>query len=226
MTVKTDLTAMAGPLAISAFLQLRTCSFIIFFYSAVLLCSPPAAAQRIAALAPQVRKYASVSTSKVVLEHVEIIDGTGAPSVADQNITLEAGKIIAISSGADEAASDGTTILNLRGYSVMPGIVGMHDHLFYYGRPNLAPDSSFDGPALFLQMSFSAPRLYLANGVTTARTIGSANPYNDLRLKQAIEAGDIPGPHLDAPVRFWKELAAILTFRFRSLKVPMTRARP
>jgi imidazolonepropionase-like amidohydrolase len=220
MTVKTDLTAMAGPLAICAFLQLRTRSFIILFYSAVLLCSQPAAAQRIDALAPQVRKYASVSTSKVVLEHVEIIDGTGAPSVADQNITLEAGKIIAISSGADEPASDGTTILNLRGYSVMPGIVGMHDHLFYYGRPNLAPDSSFDGPALFLQMSFSAPRLYLANGVTTARTIGSANPYNDLRLKQAIEAGAIPGPHLDVTSPFLEGISGNPNLQIPQLKGP------
>ena len=79
----------------------------------------------------------------------------------------------------------------------MPGIVGMHDHLFYLARPNLAPDFSFDNPALFVQMSFSAPRLYLANGVTTARTAGSASPDTDLRLKQAIETGAVPGPHLD-----------------------------
>jgi imidazolonepropionase-like amidohydrolase len=87
--------------------------------------------------------------------------------------------------------------MNLRGYSVMPGIVGMHDHLFYLARPNFAADSTFDGPALFLQMSFSAPRLYLANGVTTARTAGSADPYTDLRLQQAIEAGAVAGTHLE-----------------------------
>src|SRR5437899_1174100 len=79
----------------------------------------------------------------------------------------------------------------------MPGIVGMHEHLFYIARPNLAADGGFDGPALFHQMSFSAPRLYLANGVTTARTAGSAAPYTDLRLKEAIEKGAVPGPHLD-----------------------------
>jgi hypothetical protein len=110
---------------------------------------------------------------------------------------IENGRITAISPGADQPPSDGTTILNLRGYSVMPGIVGMHDHLFYMVRPNLAADNTFDGPAIFLEMSFSAPRLYLANGVTTARTTGSANPYTDLRLKQAIETGLVPGPHLD-----------------------------
>ena len=154
-------------------------------------------AQRLEAMGPQVRKFVSVDTHKVILEHVQIIDGTGAAPVADRNIVIEAGKIAAIAAGADVPSSDGVSILNLRGYSVMPGIVGMHEHLFYMARPNLAADNSYDSPALFHQMSFSAPRLYLANGVTTARTAGSIAPYTDLRLKQAIENGVIPGPHLD-----------------------------
>ena len=157
----------------------------------------PAAAQRVDALGPQVRKYLVVSTPNAVLEHVQIIDGTGAAPRADQNIDIQGGKITGISAGADRPASDGTTILDLRGYSVMPGIVGMHNHLFYLARPNLAPDGSYDSPALFQQMSFSAPRLYLANGVTTMRTAGSVEPYTDLKLKRAIEAGTFPGPHLD-----------------------------
>jgi imidazolonepropionase-like amidohydrolase len=149
------------------------------------------------ALGPEVRKYLRVSTDKVILEHVEIIDGTGAAPIPDQNISIAAGKITAISPGADESAIDGITILNLRGYSVMPGIVGMHNHLFYLAWPNLRADGSFDRPALFSQMSFSAPRLYLANGVTTMRTAGSVEPYTDLKLKHAIETGILPGPHLD-----------------------------
>ena len=148
-------------------------------------------------LGPEVRKYLRVSTPRVILEHVQIIDGTGAAPVADQNITIEGGRITAISPGADQAPSDSTTILDLRGYSVMPGIVGMHDHLFYMARPNLGADYSSNGPALFLEMSFSAPRLYLANGVTTVRTVGSVEPYTDLRLRHAIETGILPGPHLD-----------------------------
>src|ERR1700683_1068318 len=154
-------------------------------------------AQEIDALAPQVRKYLRVSTPKVVLEHVQIIDGTGAAPSADRNIYIEGGKITGLSAGADQSPGDGTTILNLRGYSVMPGIVGMHNHLFYLARPNLEPDGSYERPALFLQMSFSAPRLYLANGVTTMRTTGSVEPYTDLKLRLAIERGTLTGPHLD-----------------------------
>src|SRR5205814_5738282 len=50
---------------------------------------------------------------------------------------------------------------------------------------------------LSLEMTFSAPRMYLANGVTTMRTTGSYDPYADLKLKRAIENGTRPGPHLD-----------------------------
>ncbi|HWX43358.1 MAG TPA: amidohydrolase family protein [Blastocatellia bacterium] len=169
----------------------------LIFTVAALSCSELAYAQQVDALGPQVRKYLRVSTPKVILEHVEIIDGTGAAPNPDQNIYIAGGKITAISAGADQSPSDGTTILNLRGYSVMPGIVGMHNHLFYLARPNLGADGSFDRPALFLQASFAAPRLYLANGVTTMRTTGSVAPYTDLKLKQAIEKGVLPGPHLD-----------------------------
>jgi imidazolonepropionase-like amidohydrolase len=172
-------------------------SWLPLFSLAVLSYSAPADAQRVDALGPEVRKYLRVSTPRVILEHVQIIDGTGAAPTPDQNIYIEGGKIKAISAGADQPASDGTTILDLRGYSVMPGIVGMHNHLFYLARPNPGADGSFERPALFLQMSYSAPRLYLANGVTTMRTTGSVDPNTDLKLKQAIEKGTLPGPHLD-----------------------------
>lgn len=169
----------------------------IIFAVAALFFSALARAQRADTLGPEVRKYLRVSTPKVILEHVEVIDGTGAAPVADLNITIEGGKITAISPGTDQTASDGVTVLDLRGYSVMPGIVGMHNHLFYLARPNYAADGSSDRPGLFHQMSFSAPRLYLANGVTTMRTAGSVEPGTDLNLKRTIEAGVIPGPHLD-----------------------------
>ena len=73
--------------------------------------------------------------------------------VPDRNISIESGKITSISAGAEQPPGEGTTVLDLRGYSVMPGIVGMHNHLFYLARPNSAPDGSFNGPALFTQMT-------------------------------------------------------------------------
>ena len=123
-----------------------------------------------------------VSTPSVVLEHVNVIDGTGALAQADRNILIENGKIASISPGADVPARDGVTVLDLRGDSVMPGIVGMHDHLYYIRFPNAGAAGGFDRPSLMEEMAYSAPRLYLANGVTTIRTTGSINAYEDLRL--------------------------------------------
>jgi imidazolonepropionase-like amidohydrolase len=164
---------------------------------AALSCSGIANAQPMDALGPEVRTLLRVTTPKVVLEHVQIIDGTGAPPIPDRNIHVEGGKITAISAGADQSPGEGTTILDLRGHSVMPGIVGMHNHLYCFVSPNLRPDGNFDGPSIRLEMTFSAPRMYLANGVTTMRTTGSIDPYAELKLKRDIERGVVPGPHLD-----------------------------
>lgn len=154
-------------------------------------------AQRIQTLGPDVLKYVRPTASRLVLEHVDIIDGTGAPPLRDRNVTIERGVITAIAPGADEAPVEGTTLLELRGTTVLPGIVGMHDHLWYQARPNLGADNTFDGPALRIDMPYSAPRLYLAGGVTTIRTAGSAAPYLDLYLREEIESGRVPGPHMD-----------------------------
>src|ERR1700675_4704704 len=63
--------------------------------------SPLACGQTADALGPEVQKYVRVSSQKVVLEHVRVIDGTRAPPGADRNIVIEGGKIVAIAAGAD-----------------------------------------------------------------------------------------------------------------------------
>jgi len=73
----------------------------------------------------------------------------------------------------------------------------MHNHLFYLQRPNLDAAGHSEPPVIIPQMTFSAPRLYLANGVTTMRTTGSVETYTDLALKREIDAGHLVGPHLD-----------------------------
>jgi imidazolonepropionase-like amidohydrolase len=148
-------------------------------------------------LSKSVQQVLRVDALTVVLTHVRIIDGTGAAAVDDQNVIIEGGRISAIQKGADVEPTAGTTVVNLRGYTVMPGIVGMHNHLFYVGRPNLNSQWKWEQPLLLPQMTYSAPRLYLAGGVTTMRTTGSVEPDADLNLKRDIDAGKLPGPHLD-----------------------------
>ncbi|MGC1781320.1 MAG: amidohydrolase family protein [Acidobacteriaceae bacterium] len=135
--------------------------------------------------------YISVSAPVVALTHVEVIDGTGSAPAFDQTIVLNYGKIASVGSSATAQIPSGAKILDLAGHAVYPGLVGMHEHLFYTepGRHEYTP--------LFGEMVDSAPRLYLAAGVTSGRTTGSMEPYTDLNIKKAIDAGKMPGPDLD-----------------------------
>jgi len=148
---------------------------------------------------PEVKKFVSYDASQatVLLLHIRVIDGTGAPAREDQTVTLRAGKIAGVHATSQNEVADGKSALDLSGRTLLPGIVGMHDHLFYVARPEDNAEHQNAFPTLLPQMSYSAPRLYLANGVTTLRTTGSMDPYTDLNLREAIEALKIPGPHLD-----------------------------
>jgi len=137
--------------------------------------------------APSVKDFIRVQSPVIALEHVRVIDGTGAPAKADQTIVIAGGKITAMgNAGAVPLPADANR-MDFTGYSALPGLVGMHDHLFY---PS--------GGGLYHDMPFSFPRLYLALGVTTIRTTGSMEPYTDLEIKKAIEAGKMPGPKMNA----------------------------
>lgn len=140
--------------------------------------------------------FVQVNASVVALTHVRVIDGTGAPAHADRTILIEHGKIAAVGDGDMPIPTDAKRI-DLSGHTVFPGLVGMHNHLFYIARPNLDAQLHSDPPLIVPEMAFSAPRLYLANGVTTLRTTGSVEPYTDLNLKHAIDTGKLPGPHMD-----------------------------
>lgn len=129
-----------------------------------------------------------------VLQHVRIIDGTGSPAQEDQTIVVEGTKITRI--GKDTAAPANSEIFDLTGYTVLPGLVGMHDHIYYLQRPN-TDAAGAEGPTLLPQMTFSAPRMYLANGVTTIRTAGSVEPYADINLRKLIDSGRLIGPHVE-----------------------------
>jgi imidazolonepropionase-like amidohydrolase len=142
-------------------------------------------AQSAASLSDGARAFVMVSDPVVVLAHVTVLDGTGAGPKADQSVVIRDGKIVAVGPAASVRTPDGARVMDLKGQTVIPGIVGMHDHLFY----NAAGGRS-------VLVSFSGPRLYLASGVTTIRTTGAMAPYADINTKQQIDKGLTPGPHV------------------------------
>jgi imidazolonepropionase-like amidohydrolase len=156
-------------------------------FALVLIGCSLAAAQN---LSPEVRKLVKLDAPVVALTHVRVIDGTGAAAREDQTVILSKGKVEWVGDASAANVLKDAQVLDLHDYSVIPGLVGMHDHMFY---PM--------GNGIFGEMGFSFPRLYLASGVTTIRTTGSLEPYTDLELKKSIDAGQTPGPkmHVTGP---------------------------
>jgi imidazolonepropionase-like amidohydrolase len=134
----------------------------------------------------QFKDFIRVQSSVTALEHVRVIDGTGGQVNNDQTIVISGGKISAMGANGSVQVPADANRLDFSGYSALPGLVGMHDHLFYPA-----------GGGLYHDMPYSFPRLYLALGVTTIRTTGSVEPYFDLELKKGIDEGKLIGPNIN-----------------------------
>jgi len=134
-----------------------------------------------------VRQYIKVDAPVIALTHARVIDGTGAPAKEDQTLVLRDGNIVEIGDAAKVKAPDGATVIDLTGKSVIPGLVMVHEHLYY---PT--------GPNVYGQLGESFIRLYLAGGVTTMRTGGNTNGFMDFKLKELIDRGRKAGPAIDA----------------------------
>jgi hypothetical protein len=78
-----------------------------------------------------VRSYIRVNSTLVALTHVRVIDGTGAPPLENSTVVFSNGRIEAIGSALATPVPRSAQVLDLTGYSVIPGLVGMHDHMFY-----------------------------------------------------------------------------------------------
>jgi imidazolonepropionase-like amidohydrolase len=156
----------------------------IIRYAAALaaLAAAPALAQR-PAITPAVRPYVSVDAPVVALTHVRLVDGTGAPAREDQTVIVRDGRIEAVGPSATTPAPRGARVMELRGHTVIPGLVSLHEHTYFGGLRRTVPMNA-------------GAYLYLAFGVTTAMTAGSQLAEQEVELKRGIDAGEMPGPRL------------------------------
>ena len=146
----------------------------------------PAAAQPLEALSPAVRSFVAIESPHVHIRGVRLIDGTGAPARPDMSVVVRDGSIERVAPTATVGDVPGATVVEGAGHTLIPGLVMLHEHLFY---PS--------GELRYNTHEVSFPPLYLAGGVTTMRTGGSLDPYTDLRVRQDVEDGRMPGPHMD-----------------------------
>lgn len=116
----------------------------------------------------------------LALTHVKVLDGTGRPAQDQQTILIEKGHLKQIGPSKSVAIPAHYRQLDLTGHTVIPGIVGTHNHMRL---PNSA-------------MLFTSPKLHLAAGVTTIQTCGTGNAREELGIAADINMGNQPGPYI------------------------------
>jgi len=131
---------------------------------------------------PAEHESIAINAPVVAIQNVTVIDGTGSAPMSGQTVLVRDGMIAAV--GADVSVPDGAEVVDGSGKTIIPGMIGMHNHTFYTTSQRR------------IQLDATAPVLYLASGVTTIRTTGSYAPYSELELKRAIAMRERPGPRM------------------------------
>ncbi|MGQ0764268.1 MAG: amidohydrolase family protein [Gemmatimonadota bacterium] len=135
---------------------------------------------------PQARQYVSIDAPVVAITNVAVIDGTGAAPRGGMTVVIEGELIRAVGPSSQTPVPAGARVVDGSGHSLIPGLVGLHDHMYY---------SSAAGGSMKMMLQ-SYPRLFLGAGVTTVRTAGSTDSYQELNVRGAIERGQIVGPEM------------------------------
>jgi imidazolonepropionase-like amidohydrolase len=127
----------------------------------------------------------------VVIHAGHVFDVKSGKLLANQTLVIEGGKIVSVS--ADSKAPADATLIDLPNATILPGLIDAHTHL------------TMDPVFGYEQLAISIPRealtgaknarLTLLAGFTTVRNVG-ADGYTDVALRDAINAGDVPGPRM------------------------------
>jgi imidazolonepropionase-like amidohydrolase len=131
------------------------------------------------------QRYVSETAPYFVLQNANLIDGTGSDERKGQSVVVRNGKIAWVGKSSEMPAQPGAKVIDLSGATILPGLVMLHEHLFTTSTGNQ-----------LVQQRIAFPLLYLAAGVTTARTAGSIDPVSDLETKRRIDQGEQAGPEL------------------------------
>jgi imidazolonepropionase-like amidohydrolase len=131
---------------------------------------------------------------RVIVHAGKLLDVRSGKTLTDQAIVIEGGKIVSVGPMGRTNRSVGDRMIDLPNATVLPGLTDAHTHLT--GNPqDVGPQAlSISIPRATLTGVRNA-RLTLEAGFTTVRNVG-AEGYSDVALRDAINAGDVPGPRM------------------------------
>src|SRR6266576_261022 len=136
---------------------------------------------------------AEAQTRRVAVHAGHVLDVKSGKMLADQTILIEDGKIMSAGATAEAKVPSGAVRIELPSATVLPGLIDAHTHL--------TMDPKFGYERLAISVSREAligaknARVTLLAGFTTVRNVG-ASEFSDVALRDAINAGDIPGPRM------------------------------
>jgi imidazolonepropionase-like amidohydrolase len=136
---------------------------------------------------------AQKSATDVAVRAGRVLDVKSGELVRDQTILIHEGRISSIGNSVDLKIPANTKVIDLRNATVLPGLIDAHTHL------TMDPKFGYE------QLGVSVPRQTLTGaknarvtlqaGFTTVRNL-AADGYSDVALRDAINAGDVPGPRM------------------------------
>jgi imidazolonepropionase-like amidohydrolase len=140
------------------------------------------------------QEAAGPASQRVIVHAGKMLDVRSGKTLTDQAIVVEGGKIVSVGPVAQANRSSGDRFIDLPNSTVLPGLTDAHTHLT--GNPqDVGPQSlSISIPRATLTGARNA-RITLEAGFTTVRNVG-AEGFGDVALRDAINAGDVPGPRM------------------------------
>jgi imidazolonepropionase-like amidohydrolase len=136
---------------------------------------------------------AQQSAKRTVVRAGKLLDVKSGKLQTNQFVVIEADKIVSVGPASEIKPSSTDTLIDLSNATVLPGLIDAHTHLTFnphFGYETLATSV----PREALTGAHNA-RLTLEAGFTTVRNVG-ARGYSDVALRDAINAGDVPGPRM------------------------------
>jgi imidazolonepropionase-like amidohydrolase len=143
--------------------------------------------------ATAIAQHAAPAPSRTLVRAGKLLDVRTGKTLTNQSIVIQDGKIVSV--GPDSGAAGDTQVIDLSGKTVLPGLIDAHTHITF------DPRFGYDRLAISLPrealIGAKNARLTLLAGFTTVRNLG-ATEFADVALRDAINAGDVPGPRIDA----------------------------